>query len=46
MEKLVSLAFSLPPYFKLGIKKKYEFYFPDNLFSLALVISSGTTFTF
>lgn len=40
------LAFSLPPYSKLRMKKKYEFYFPDNLFSLALVISSGSRFTF
>ena len=42
----VKLAFSLPPYSKLRMKKKYEFYFPDNLFSLALVISSGSRFTF
>lgn len=42
----VKLAFSLLPYSKLRKKKKYEFYFPDNLFSLALVISSGNRFTF
>jgi hypothetical protein len=40
------LTLSLPPSFKLTIKKKYEFYFSDNLFSLAIVISPGIKFTF